>query len=311
MNPSPTAPQATAAPQVPQVVAVIQDISGLGRCSLAAALPVLAALGVQACPVPTAVLTSQTGFRRFALCDCTSVLTEFPAVWQALGVTLDGICTGFMGNLAQLNAARALIEALRPPLLLIDPVLGDGGALYPCFDEAYLQAMRDFIAPADVLTPNVTEACLLCGVNYAQFAAQSEPNQLQMLARICESLPAKVVVITGWAPGQSKDTIATFVYNKAPAAVKTSKAPAAVKIYKKPRIGGSYSGTGDLFAACLCGYLLRKTPVETAIPQILAFLEASLRSAQALARPPEEGVPFELHLDMLTAQSIVPSKETS
>ena len=112
-------------------VAVVQDISGLGRCSLAAALPVLAALGVHACPVPTAVLTSQTGFRRFAALDCTPVLNEFPAIWKALGVALDGIYTGFMANAGQLGAARALIEEFRPPLLLVDPVLGDDGALYP------------------------------------------------------------------------------------------------------------------------------------------------------------------------------------
>jgi len=281
MNPTPTAPQATAPPHA----AVIQDISGLGRCSLAAALPVLAALGVHACPVPTAVLTSQTGFNRFALCDCTPVLNEFPAVWKALGVTLDGIYTGFMANRAQLGAALALIEEFRPPLLLIDPVLGDDGALYPCFGEEFLRAMREFVARANVLTPNVTEACLLTGTDYTKFMAAHEEDQLELLKGICESLPAKRIIITGWRCG---DMIGNVVSNQG-----------KLSIHTMPVVGGSYSGTGDLFAACLCGYLLRGVSPEAAMPRIMAFLEACLRSARLLARPPEEGVPFELHLGML------------
>jgi len=270
--------------------AVIQDISGLGRCSLAAALPVLAALGVHACPVPTAVLTSQTGFGRFALCDCTSVLNEFPAVWKELGVALDGIYTGFMANQAQLQAARTMIDEFRPPLILIDPVLGDDGALYPCFDENYLRAMREFIAKADVLTPNVTEACLLTETNYAKFIAVPENEQFKMLKKMCESLPSKLTVITGYRHG---NLIGNVVSNQG-----------EITIHTTPAIGGSYSGTGDLFAACLCGYLLRGVAPESAMPRIMAFLAACLRSAERLARPPEEGVPFELHLNLLCEEFI-------
>ena len=292
MSLTPTAPQAAA----PRQAAVIQDISGLGRCSLAAALPVLAALGVHACPVPTAVLTSQTGFSRFASFGCTPVLNEFPSVWKDLNVTLDAIYTGFMGSAAQLEAARALMDAFRAPLVLIDPVLGDGGALYPCFGEEYLQAVRRFIARADVLTPNITEACLLTGADYAKFIAAHEDDQLELLKGMCEALPAKRIVITGWVPAgrlggcaaEAEGIIGNVVYNNG-----------AVHVYTTPRIGGSYSGTGDLFAACLCGYLLRGVSPEIAVPRITAFLEACLRSAKALGAPPEEGVPFELHLGML------------
>jgi len=265
--------------------AVIQDISGLGRCSLAAALPVLAALGVQACPVPTAALTSQTGFRRVAQLDCAPLMEEFAPIWKELGIHLDGICTGFMGTPRQLGAAQALIDAFHPPLLLIDPVLGDDGALYPCFDEAFLAAMRQFAAQADILTPNVTEACLLTDTDYAQFAAMNETSQRSMLEQICAALPAGITAITGWHCGSDVCTVLS-VQGK-------------LSIYKSPAVEGSYSGTGDLFAACLFGYLLRGVSPEKALPNIMAFLEACLRSAAADARPKEEGVPFERHLGML------------
>jgi len=265
--------------------AVIQDISGLGRCSLAAALPVLAALGVQACPVPTAVLTSQTGFRRVAQLDCAPLMEKFTPVWKELNVSLDGVCTGFMGTPRQLHAAQALINAFRPPLLLIDPVLGDDGALYPCFDDAFLAAMRQFAAQADILTPNVTEACLLTDTNYAQFAALDEKSQLHALEQICAALPANITAITGWHCGSDVCTVLS-------AQDKTT-------VYRSPAVEGSYSGTGDLFAACLFGYLLRGVPPETAMPNIMAFLEACLRSAAAGALPKEEGVPFERHLNLL------------
>lgn len=286
MNPASTAPQAFASGRCPPPrAAVIQDISGLGRCSLAAALPVLAALGVHACPVPTAVLTSQTGFSRFALCDCASVMNEFPGVWKDLDVRLDAAYTGFLGSAARLEAARALIAVFHPPLILIDPVLGDDGALYPCFGEEYLRAMRGFIAEADVLTPNVTEACLLTGASYARFVAAGEDEQYKTLKSMCEALPAHSTVITGI---RQENTVANFVYNHGQCST-----------FKTPRIGGSYSGTGDLFAACLCGYLLRGVSPEIAVPKIIGFLQACLRSAKALGAPPEEGVPFELHLGML------------
>jgi len=273
--------------------AVIQDISGLGRCSLAAALPVLAALGVQACPVPTAVLTSQTGFRRFAQLDCAPLMEEFTPVWRELNVNLDGVYTGFMGTPRQLAAAQALIDAFHSPLLLIDPVLGDDGALYPCFDNAFLSAMRQFAAQADILTPNVTEACLLTGTDYAQFAAMDEESQRGMLEQICAALPAKITAITGWHCGGD---VCTVLSNHGKTIV-----------YKSPAVEGSYSGTGDLFAACLFGYLLRGETPEAAMPNIMAFLEACLRSASADARtsnvPAEEGVPFERHLNLLIHSS--------
>ena len=268
-------------------VAVIQDISGLGRCSLAAALPVLSVMGVQCCPVPTAVFTNQTGFPRFASLDCAPLLREYPGLWRTLGVALDGIYTGFMSTTEQIEAAQGLIDAFRAPgaLLLVDPVMGDDGARYPCFDEVFCKAMRAFAAQADVLTPNVTEACLLTDTDYTVFAHGSESEQENTLRRVCELLPSRRAVITGWRRGAC--------------VVNAAKEEHSVAFYASPAVEGSWSGTGDLFASALCGGLVRGDSLEPAVGRARRFLEASLRDAARLALPKEGGVPFEPHLKEL------------
>ena len=268
-------------------VAVIQDISGLGRCSLAAALPVLSVMGAQCCPVPTAVFTNQTGFPRFAVLDCEPLLKEFPILWKEHGVELAGIYTGFMPSAGQLEAAQALIDTFRArrSLLLVDPVMGDDGARYPCFDEAFCEAMRVFAAQADVITPNVTEACLLAGADYHALMGKDAAGQWEALRLICEALPPGRVVITGWRRG---DKICNIAWDGGVFAV-----------YESPAVAGSWSGTGDLFASALCGGLLRGDPLDTCVRRAMRFLEACLRSAARLSLPKEEGVPFELHLKEL------------
>jgi len=276
-----------AARRLTQRLAVIQDISGLGRCSLAAALPVLSVMGAQCCPVPTAVFTNQTGFPRFASLDCEPLLKEFPALWKEHGVTLDGIYTGFMSTPAQLEAAQAFINAFRTrgSLLLVDPVMGDDGARYPCFDAAFCAAMRDFAARADVITPNVTEACLLTNTPYDIFQRGSDQEQQAALRHICAQLPAKTIVVTGWRAGNAVRV--------------TAWQGGAFTVYESPAVEGSWSGTGDLFASALCGGLLRGDSLDESLRRAVRFLEACLADAARLACPKEHGVPFEQRLKEL------------
>jgi len=270
-----------------KTIAIIQDISGLGRCSLAAALPVLSVMGCQCCPVPTAVYTNQTGFSRFAALDCEVLLKEYPALWKEHGVALDGICTGFMSSVGQLEAAQALIEAFRTPdtLLLIDPVMGDNGVRYPGFGDELCAAIAAFAAQADVITPNVTEACLLTGTDYDILMRHNEENQAAIIQRMCESLPQNQIVITGWRRGNE---IRNAAWDKG-----------AFTVYASPGVAGSWSGTGDLFASALCGGLVRGDTLDASIKRAMRFLEASLRDALRLNLPEQGGVPFELHLKEL------------
>jgi len=265
-------------------VAVLQDISGLGRCSLGAALPVLSAMGVHCCPVPTAVYTNQTGYPRFASLDCEPLLKDFTALWQEHGVTLDGIYTGFLASVAQLEAAQGFIDAFRAGkcLLLVDPVLGDDGRLYPGFNAAFCEAMRAFAARADVTTPNVTEACLLTDTPYEVFMGLDEQAQRRLLRRMCEALPPNRVVITGWRRGGAVCNAAwdngTFT------------------VYESPAVGGAWSGTGDLFAAALCGGLVRGYSLDWSVRRAMRFLAPALRDAAGMDLPGVGGVPFETHL---------------
>ena len=265
-------------------VAVIQDISGLGRCSLAAALPVLSVMGVHCCPVPTAVYTNQTGFPSFASFDCGPLLNDFTLQWKKHGVTLDGIYTGFMASAAQVEAARGFIDAFRTSgsLLLVDPVMGDDGQRYPCFDAEFCDAMRAFAAQADVITPNVTEACMLTGTDYSSFVEQDESGQRALLRRMCEALPPNRAVITGWRRGGAIRNAAwdndTFT------------------VYESPAAGGSWSGTGDLFASALCGGLVRGYSLDWCVRRAMRFLAPALKDAARFGLPGVGGVPFEMHL---------------
>jgi len=263
-------------------VATIQDISGLGRCSLAAALPVLSAMGVQCCPVPTAVFTNQTGFNRFASLNCEVLLRDFIELWQCHGVILDGIYTGYLSSARQIGAARAFIEAFRTgnTLLLVDPVMGDHGERYPGFDDALCAAIGDFSSRADIITPNVTEACILTGMNYGRFMRLDAAGQLESLRRMCEQLPPAMVVITGWRRGE--------------AVCNAAWSGGELRIFESPAMPGSFSGTGDLLSSALLGGLLRGESLCDAAARAARFLERAIADADP-ARG-EEGVPFENHL---------------
>ncbi|MDR1465129.1 MAG: pyridoxamine kinase [Oscillospiraceae bacterium] len=263
---------------------VINDLSGLGRCSLTAAIPVLSVLGIQPCPVPTAVLSNQTGYDSYFLFDCAEAMRAFPREWQKRGFRPDGICTGYFSSAEQIRAAQTLIDAFRTPetLLLIDPVMGDHGHRYTGFSPPFCAALAAFSAQADVLTPNITEACLLTDTDYAAFAAAPEAVQRALLERMAEALPAPTVVITGW---RREEKMSSAAWQNG-----------SFEVYESPSVDGSFSGTGDLFAAALAGGLLRGDSLETAVRRAMRFLDRALADAKAAGAFGPDGIPFEPHL---------------
>ena len=244
-------------------------------------------MGVQCCPVPTAVYTNQTGFSSFASFDCGPLLNDFTLQWKKHGVALDGIYTGFMASTGQLEGAQGFIDTFRAGknLLLVDPVMGDDGRRYPGFDDAFCQAMRAFAAQADVVTPNVTEACILTDTNYGLFIELDEGEQRRSLRRMCEALPPGKVVITGWRRGS---TVCNAAWDND-----------TFTVYESPAVGGSWSGTGDLFAAALCGGLVRGYSLDWSVRRAMRFLGPALKDAARLGLPGVGGVPFEMHLKEL------------
>lgn len=250
---------------------VFNDVSGYGNCSLTAAIPVLSAMGVRVHPVPTAVLTRQTGYDGYSMEDLTGFMPRFTADWQ--GVQPDGILTGFLSNSAQGACIEGFLAAHRKAdtLLVVDPVMADDGCLYDGFDEARCNAVRRLARQADVLTPNVSELALLCDRAYTE-----APDAVrQMGAALAEQ--HQVVAVTGYRQGAE---IHTLVF-----------ANGTCTDIAAPLQPGSFSGTGDLFVSVLTGGLLRGQAPADAARQAVAFISHAIQVTKTA--DPREGVDFE------------------
>ena len=149
-------------------IAVINDLSGFGRCSLTAAISVHSAMGVQACPLPTAILTAQTGYPSYYCDDYTDKMEHYRTEWKKMGQHFDGIYTGFVAGEAQIRQIFNFIDTFDSPdtFLLVDPVMGDNGRTYSIFTPPLLSQMRRLAMRADIITPNLTEFCLLAEADY-------------------------------------------------------------------------------------------------------------------------------------------------
>lgn len=174
--------------------AVIHDLSGFGKCSLTAAIPVLSALGVQCCPVATAVLTGQTGYPCYHCTDLTAMLPDYIDAWGKNNAHFDAIYSGFLTGAKQISQVLDFIHHFREEhtLLLVDPVMGDDGNAYPFFTPGLLNGMKELTLEADVITPNLTEACLLADIPENALLHCRTNTDLLKLAE--EPLPASYVI---------------------------------------------------------------------------------------------------------------------
>lgn len=268
-------------------VAAIHDLSGLGRCSLTAAIPVLSAMGLQVCPVPTAVLTNQTGFSSYYMADGTDWMEHFIEEWRRCGVTMDGVYTGFLANAEQVDGIERFLAAFRTSstLLLVDPVLGDDGCMYSTCTDALCRKMARLAEQADVITPNLTEACYLAGEDYAALVshcrAPEYPELVAALARRLTLGGRRQVIITGVH-------YEGYVYN-----IAAGREEFAVQGHL---VRGHYSGTGDLFASVVCGACVQNRSLRQGVETAARLIETALRDTDSA---PEYGVEFERHLRLL------------
>lgn len=280
-------------------VAVINDLSGLGKCSLTAAIPVLSVLGVQPCPLPTAILTNQTGYDSYYCDDYTDKMDYYTEEWTKRGLTLDGIYSGFLGSEAQADKILRFCEVFRKKetLFLVDPVMGDSGQVYPIYTPRLRNKMQELVFHADVITPNLTECCILGNTDYLKLTAhQDSADYLKYIAEMGRKVLAgsvHTVVITGIIWRGPQDTSPCY-YNMI--ITKDSCFTASSGMY-----GGSYSGTGDLLASVICGSLVRGDTAQTALTRGVRFLEAALKDTAKEDIPRNDGVNFEPYLNLLLA----------
>lgn len=273
---------------IPKKLMIINDMAGLGRCSMTVALPVVSACKVQACPVPTSIFSNHLGFSTHFKKDLTDCMEEYFEHWDLLNIPFDGIYCGFLGDSLQMDIVSHYIrkQSLQNPasLILIDPVMGDHGKRYRTITEDFVNQMKQFIQYATIITPNITEACLLTDTPYKEEGWTS--HELEELCQKLCLLGVKNVLITGKKEG---DFFSNYVYEDGNG-----------YSYSAPVCGESRPGTGDIFASIIAALSLRNYPLFESVQIASDFIaKCTFASAQAQV-PVKEGVIFENFLQELT-----------
>ncbi len=266
------------ATQPPGKLALVNDLTGYGRCSLTTAIPIVSQLGVQCCPVPTTIFSNHTGYPAWHMTDYTAELPAYLEAWKNLGVSFDGILTGFLGSQAQADIIRQFLADFKKgtTLYILDPAMGDNGRAYATCGVQIQESMRALAALADVVTPNVTEACLLTGTAYRPDFTRGD--YLQMAGKLLDMGPRQVV-ITGIPCGSCVGNLcvtdiaalsarsSTETDACAPADNCRSEASGKAEstilstLLRTKKVPQSRHGTGDIFAAILAAELV-KTAAE-------------------------------------------------
>ena len=269
-------------------LAMINDIAGFGRCSTTVSLPVISVMKVQVCPVPTSVLSNHLGFPLCHFDDYTSHMRDYIKVWNELGLTFDGLYCGFLGNEEQIDIVREFVEMFRPPLFLLDPVMGDHGRAYSSITKTHVQKMKELLPLADIITPNITEACLLTGTPWkdGEWTMQELSGLCEKLASLClkDSVSASIV-ITGIRQG---DFLVNFLWDDG---VYTTVA--------SPIAGASRPGTGDIFASILAADAVRGETLLSSVQKAANFVGLCIAGSEKAGTPVQEGVVFEKYLAAL------------
>lgn len=278
-------------------VALINDLSSFGKCSLTAAIPVISVMGIQACPLPTAVLTGQTGFANFYCDDFTDRMDCFTEEWKKMGVSFDGIYSGYLASPLQIEKVLHFLEEFqgKDTLYLADPVMGDQGKFYSMVNTEFLQGMRKLSLLADVITPNLTELCFLSGTDYNEILSHSQKEDyLDKIKGLCEKVLAEVkkpqtIIVTGiLRKKENKEYVGNLIVSKE-----------ECFYIETPYTGIGFSGTGDLFASVVCGSLVKGLSVKEAVEKATFFLQEAIEEATNEKIPGNHGVNFEKYLSRL------------
>lgn len=264
-------------------LALLTDSTGYGRCSLAVQLPVVSAMGVRCSYAPTAVLSNHTGYRSAFALDFMPYLDAYTAEWQKLGAHFDGILIGYTGSAERIDRAAEFIRMFheKGTLVAADPCMADNGRLYRNCPEELPEKIRVEILPmADLVLPNLTEACLLTGEPYMELMDQAS------LSRIMTHLLAlgpKEAVITGIPSGPQGEYVACLAGERG----------GRMRFIRQKRIGGQYAGTGDIFSAIVTADALKGVPLAGSVRKASAFIRRSIRETERRHVPGTDGVAFE------------------
>ena len=233
-------------------ILTVQDISCVGQCSLTVALPILSAAGHETCILPSAVLSTHTsGFTGYTFRDLTDDIPAITDHWKKQGIKFDAIYTGYLGSAAQIEYVINMIETLGSDdfVSIVDPAMADNGILYPAFDLAFVDEMKKLVFKADIILPNITEACLLAGIEYRE---KYDESYIDSLLSKLRADGAKTIILTGVS--YSDETTGVVVLQG------DDK-----KYYEHRKISKGSHGTGDVYASAFTGaYLCGKSAYESA-----------------------------------------------
>lgn len=270
-------------------IAAIHDLSGIGRTSLMAVIPILSTMGFNVCPLPTAILSNHSQYPDFSFLDLTDEMPRIIEQWTKLGVRFDAIYTGYMGSPRQIEIVCGFIERFRrqETLVVVDPVLGDNGSLYSKMTQEMVEEMRELASRADVLTPNLTEACALLDRPYKADCSNEELKEI--IAALSECGPDTVIITGAPVPGQPGLT----------SVIARSKTDRRTWKVTCPYLPAHYPGTGDSFTSVITGSLLQGDSLPIALDRATQFILQGIRSTFGYKMDSRDGILLERVLPLL------------
>lgn len=269
-------------------ILTVQDLSCVGQCSLTVALPILSAFGAETCVLPTALLSEHTMFKNFTFLDLAQNMVATAESWEKDGHRFAAVYTGYLGDKKHFRIVGDIIDALTDgdAAVIVDPVFGDNGKLYPLFDEEYVAEVRSFIRKSDIILPNITEACFLTGVEYKTVYGK---EYIEKLVGALADLGDFDVVLTG----VEKDGLIGFAHYDA--------ATKGTEYYFSEKLPQSYHGTGDIFASVFTGAYLSGSSLYDSAKAAAQFVALAIAATD---EGHDYGVQFEKVLAPFAAKFI-------
>lgn len=290
-------------------LAMINSFAGFGRCSTTISLPVISALQVQVCPVPTAILSNHLAFPKCHHVDYTPYVRDYVNTWKELNVTFDGLYCGFLGNDDLVEIVEQFVTDFAPPVFLLDPVMGDNGRKYSSVTDEHCDALRQLARHATLLTPNLFEACLLTGMDYAEVKAAFSKASLS--ESTIENIQFKDVLFVASSTEETRSELFRKLRQICPGDIVISGVEQGetlvnyilqgdkISTYATPKVGGPHHGTGDLFASILIADALRGIDITASVKKAADFVALCIRGTEKSGAPEVEGVLFEKYLGEL------------
>ncbi len=226
-------------------VLTIQDISCIGKCSQTIALPIISALGSEAVILPTALLSAHTVFEGFTFKDLSDQIEPITEHWKSQGIEFDAIYTGYLGTIEQIDMMKKIFKDFRKEnqIIFVDPVMGDSGKLYPTFDMDYARKNTELCSEADFIVPNITEACIMTGMEYKE---EYDEDYVKELLSKLTNLGAKITGLTGVSIEPGKTGVMGF-----------ERQTGEYYIYQNEKVDAIFHGTGDLFSSTCLGEMMK------------------------------------------------------